>query len=272
MADAAEAPDRPEDDVEMGFFEHLAELRIRLLRALYGILPGLLVGGIFHKPLLGALLQPYEDAFYNLRDRGIELPMDSPTLITLTPYSMFVAYMKVAIIAGVAIGAPWIFWQFWQFVSPGLYRREKRLALPFVIASTLFFVGGASFGYFVVFPILFEYFIGLSVDTPVAIEPMYSLDEVFSLEFRLLIAFGLVFELPVINSFLAAAGIVDWRQLLKFSRWWVLVAAVLSALLTPPDWTSQLLMMGPLIFLYFVSILFAALFGRKPPSETLDPA
>ncbi len=269
-----QAPERPEDDVEMGFFEHLAELRTRLLHSLYGILPGMAVAGFFYLELWQWFFEPYSQAWWRVREAGvIDLPGDAPELITLTPYSMFVSYLKVVICAAVVLTAPWIFWQLWKFVSPGLYRREKRLAIPFVLVSTVFFVGGVMFGYYVVFPILFEYFLTLVPDPSnavVRVNPMYSVDEVFSLEFRLLIAFGLVFELPVVNSFLAMAGIVNWRQLLAFSRWWVLVAAVLSALLTPPDWTSQLLMLGPLIILYFVSIAFAYVFGKAAPAPAPD--
>lgn len=256
-------PDAPEDDVEMGFFDHLGELRTRIIRALWGLIPGLVVGGIFHQELLALMLEPYHRAWYTLSARGVQLPGEAPTIITLTPYAIFVAYVKVALIAGIAVGAPWVFWQLWQFVSPGLYRKEKRLALPFVVASTFFFLGGATFGYVVVFPLLFEYFLGFAGQAigGTVLNPQYSLDEIFTLEFRLLIAFGLVFELPVVISFLSAAGIVNWRQLLRFSRWWILVSAVLSALLTPPDWTSQLLMLIPLVLLYFVSIGLSALIG-----------
>lgn len=257
--------DLPEDDVEMGFFAHLAELRTRLIRALLGLIPGLSVGGFFHEELLAVMLRPYHAAWHHLRAQGVELPGDVPTIITLTPYAIFVSYVKVALITGIAIGAPWIFWQLWQFVSPGLYRREKRLAAPFVAASTLFFLGGAAFGYIVVFPLLFEYFLGFAGEAigGTVLNPQYSLDEIFTLEFRLLLAFGSVFELPVVISFLAAARIVNWRQLLRFSRWWILVSAVLSAVLTPPDWTSQLLMLIPLVLLYFVSIGLAWMFGER---------
>jgi sec-independent protein translocase protein TatC len=117
----------------------------------------------------------------------------------------------------------------------------------------------------------FQYFLEFAVILPggVALEPEIAISEILTFEIRMLLAFGIVFELPVVVSFMAAAGIVHWKQLLKFSRWWVLIAAVLSALLTPPDVGSQVLMLGPLIFLWFVSVLFAYVIqrGRKEPEK-----
>jgi len=248
----------PEDDVEMGFFDHLRELRRRLIRALYGVIPGVAAGWIFREELLAALVQPFHIAW-------LETGREDPKLVFLNPVDPFVAYLKIAFIVGILIAAPWIFWQLWAFISPGLYRREKRLALPFVIVSTLFFLGGTAFGYYAVFPMAFQYFLDFAVTLPggMNIEPTIAINEILTFEVRMLLAFGLVFELPVVTSFMAAAGIVDWRQLLKFSRWWILIATVLSSVLTPPDVGSQLLMLGPLIVLYFFSVLLAMLIGKR---------
>jgi len=251
--------DLPEDDVEMGFFSHLRELRVRVVRALWGLIPGIGLGWYFREEIFSALVRPFTRAWTAL---GLE---GTPNLIILNPVDAFVVYLKIAVVTGIALGAPWLFWQLWGFIAPGLYRRERRLALPFVLMSTLFFLGGVAFGYEIVFPIAFEYFLGFSGQLPggVNLEAQYSISEILTLELRLLIAFGLVFEIPVIISFLAAARIVNWKQLLKFGRWWVLIAAVLSALLTPPDVGSQLLMLGPLVALYFISIVLAFILGEK---------
>jgi sec-independent protein translocase protein TatC len=258
--DPSHAPsENPEDDLYMGFFEHLGELRSRLVKALLGVVPGVALGWLFKERLLDLLVEPLITAW---KKRGL----GDPSIHFANPIDPFVAYLKMAIVAGVLVASPWIFWQLWKFVSPGLYRRERRLAVPFVLASTLFFVGGSLFGYTVVFPLGFETFLGFAGKLPsqsVEIQPTIMINEYLSFSTRLLLAFGIVFEVPVVITFLSAAGIVDWRQLLKFSRWWILVATLLSALLTPPDVGSQMLMIGPLVGLYFISIGFAWLFTRK---------
>ncbi len=267
-ARAVQAPDvasgSPEDDVEMGFFDHLRELRFRLIRALYGMIPGIAVGWIFREHLLARLVTPFQTAWEVTGRDG------DPHLVFLNPIDPFVAYLKIAVIAGLLLAAPWVFWQLWAFISPGLYRREKRLALPFVAVSTLFFVGGTTFGYLIVFPLAFQYFLEFAVTLPggMELEPTIAINEILSFEVRMLLAFGLVFELPVVVSFMAAAGIVHWRQLLGFSRWWILIASILSALLTPPDPGSMMLMFVPLVVLWFVSVLFAALVGRRRNAQS----
>lgn len=251
----------PEDDVEMGFFDHLRELRKRLVRALWGMIPGIGVGWVFREELLSLLVTPFQTAWEANREGDAKL-------VFLNPIDPFVAYLKIAFIAGLLLAAPWVFWQFWQFIAPGLYRKEKRLALPFVIVSTLFFVGGTAFGYAIVFPMAFQYFLEFAVTLPggVELEPTIAINEILTFEMRMLLAFGLVFELPVVVSFLAAAGVVHWRQLLKFSRWWVLIAAILSSILTPPDPGSMMLMFIPLVVLWFISVGFAAIIARKKPA------
>jgi sec-independent protein translocase protein TatC len=264
MTDASQ-PDVPEDDVEMGFFEHLGELRFRLIRSLYGVVPGLAVGWIFREELLGALIQPFHQGWAGVGMEG------EPHLVFLNPIDPFVAYLKIAVIVGLLTGGPWLFWQLWAFISPGLYRREKRLAIPFVAVASVFFASGLSFGYFVVFPLAFEYFLEFAVILPggVKLEPEIAINEIMTFEIRMLLAFGIVFELPVVVSFMAAANIVHWKALLKFSRWWILISTVLASLLTPPDVGSQLLMLGPLIILWFISVAFAFFIqrGRKEPKK-----
>jgi len=257
-------PEVPEDDVEMGFFDHLGELRFRLVRSLYGVIPGLAVGWIFREELLGALIEPFRLGWMGVGMEG------EPHLVFLNPIDPFVAYLKIAVIIGILTGGPWLFWQLWAFVSPGLYRKEKRLAMPFVAVASVFFAAGLSFGYFVVFPMAFEYFLEFAVILPggVTLEPEIAISEILTFEIRMLLAFGIVFELPVVVSFMAAANIVHWKTLLKFSRWWVLISTVLASLLTPPDVGSQLLMLGPLIILWFVSVLFAYIIQRGRPDPT----
>ncbi len=173
----------------------------------------------------------------------------------------FFFYFKLALVCGAVLASPVIFLQIWRFVSPGLYHHEKRIVIPFTIISTLCFVAGAAFGYFVAFPPVFHFLLGYS---SAFLEPMPAVDEYFSLALRLFLAFGLIFELPVFMVFLGKIGIVDKPFLVKNRKYAVLAAFVVAAILTPtPDVVNQLLMVGPLILLYEVSIVAVAIFAKK---------
>lgn len=256
----------PEEDEAMSFFDHIKELRMRLIYSLIGMVPGISVAWVFRERLLELLVAPLTKAWN-------ALGMKAPTIHFANPIDPFVAYLKIAIIVGLLIASPWIFWQIWQFIAPGLYRREKRYAIPFVFISTFFFAGGAFFGYIVVFPLGFETFLsmaGMLPDKTINLHPTIMITEYLAFATRMLLAFGVVFELPVIISFLAMAGLVNWRQLLRFGRWWVLVAAVISALLTPPDIASQMLMILPLVILYFFSVGLAYFLGPKKQNDSIE--
>jgi sec-independent protein translocase protein TatC len=160
----------------------------------------------------------------------------------------------------VVFASPVIFLQVWRFISPGLYRHEKRVAIPFVVISTLCFLAGAAFGYWVVFPPAFKFLLGYTSDF---LEPLPSVDEYFSLALRLFFAFGLIFELPVLMVFLGRIGLVDKPFLVKNRKYAVLIAFIVAAILTPtPDVVNQVLMAGPLVVLYEISILAVSFFGR----------
>jgi sec-independent protein translocase protein TatC len=161
----------------------------------------------------------------------------------------------------VLLASPVIFWQVWKFVAPGLYKHEKRLLLPFSFLSSLCFIGGAAFGYFVVFPPAFRFLLGYSADF---LSPMPAVSEYFSLSLRLLIAFGVIFELPILMVFLAKIGIVDVAFLNKNRKYAILINFIIAAVLTPtPDIVNQLLMGVPLLVLYEVSVVAVWVFGRK---------
>jgi sec-independent protein translocase protein TatC len=198
-----------------------------------------------------------------------------------SPIEPFLTYVQVALIGGLFLASPVIFHELWKFIAPGLYRRERRYAIPFAIGSALFFIGGASFGYFVAFPLGFRFFLGFandnlgamqrifggsvefSVGQPVELSPMLMMGDYFGLVWRLLLAFGLVFELPLVISFLAIAGLVSHQRLWRFNRYFIILSFLLGAALTPPDVISQILMAGPLIVLYNASILIAWLINRR---------
>jgi sec-independent protein translocase protein TatC len=176
----------------------------------------------------------------------------------------------------VVLASPVIFLQIWRFIAPGLYRHEKRILAPFTIISTLCFVGGTAFGYFVVFPPAFRFLLGYS---SAFLEPMPAVDEYFSLALRLFLAFGVIFELPVFMVFLGKIGMVNKSFLVKNRKYALLIAFIIAAILTPtPDVVNQLLMAGPLILLYEVSIVAVALFARKtlagfpPKADAEEPA
>ncbi len=245
---APEPPRIPEDDREMTFFEHLTELRTRLLRSIAGLVPAVAVAWIFKKEIKDFLVAPLKPAWAKLN-----LPGEA-VLRFAGPADAFMMYMKNSVIAGLILASPWIFWQLWMFIAPGLYKKEKALAIPFIIASTICFAGGAIFGYKLVFPEAFTILLGFSDETLVA--TLFVKD--YMPFFRsMLIAFGVVFEVPVVVAFLAGTGIVTWRQLLRFSRWWIVLASFLAMLLTPQDVYSMVMMLVPLVLLYYVGVLVA---------------
>jgi sec-independent protein translocase protein TatC len=180
----------------------------------------------------------------------------------------FFTYLKVSLLAGIVLATPVLFYQFWMFVSPGLYRTEKKYLLPVVILSIFFFVIGASFGYFIVFPYGFQFFLGFATDT---IQAMPSMKEYLSFASKMLLAFGFVFELPLVLTFMARMGLVTVPFLKKNRKYALLLFFVGAALITPPDVITQIMMALPLMVLYEISIIGARIFGRKPigtPDDT----
>ena len=167
------------------------------------------------------------------------------------------------------LGSPVIFWQIWKFVAPGLYKHEKRTLLPFSFLSSICFLGGVAFGYFVVFPPAFRFLLGYSADF---LTPMPSVSEYFSLSLRLLIAFGVIFELPILMVFLAKIGVVDVSFLNKNRKYAILINFIIAAILTPtPDIVNQMLMGVPLLVLYEISVVAVWIFGRKKLKYASQP-
>ncbi|MDW7773464.1 MAG: twin-arginine translocase subunit TatC [Desulfobulbaceae bacterium] len=171
-------------------------------------------------------------------------------------------YLKLALVCGILIGSPVIFMQMWRFIAPGLYYHEKKVLLPFTLISTGCFLAGAAFGYFIVFPPAFRFLLGYASEI---LDPLPAVSEYFSLSLRLLIAFGIIFELPVLMVFLGKLGILDAAFLRRNRKYALLISFVIAAILTPtPDVVNQLLMAGPLIVLYEISIFAVGLFAKKP--------
>lgn len=271
MADDVEQLDAPESDVKMTIWEHIGELRSRLMRAALGLLGGAVVCWTFREQLLGWVTTPYAAAW---RERFPELVKagQSPELQTLAPADAFVNYMQLALVGGVILATPVIFYQLWAFVSPGLYSREKRYIVPFVLFSTTLFLSGVAFAYYVALPFSFPFFFSLlgSVGGPggVVLTTKPTMEYYLDFAEHMLLAFGFVFELPLFIGFLALAGIVTPQQLVKFSRYAIVGAFVVGAFVTPgPEISSQIAVSSALIALYFLSVGLAFLIARKKKDE-----
>lgn len=246
------------DEARLPLTEHLAELRRRLFIILAAWVVGAAACWQLREIIFGALLRP---AIVALGPGGGQLQAIAPTEI-------FFTYLKCALLAGFVVTIPVFFWQVWAFVAPGLYDREKRFAAPFVIASTLLFVGGASFGYVSVFPLMFQFFTGFESEF---VRSAWTMREVFAFTTRMFLAFGVAFELPVLVFFLATAGIVSAGQLLRGTPYAVLLIFVTAAMLTPPDWISQIFLGVPMVGLYLIGTGVAWFFGdRRRSSETAE--
>jgi sec-independent protein translocase protein TatC len=174
--------------------------------------------------------------------------------------------------AGLLLAAPIIFYQLWSFIAPGLYKKEKRLVIPFVLMSTILFVGGGLFGWRIAFPATFGYFLELSGQAQAAgvdLQPTVMMGQYLDFVGQMLLGFGVVFETPVLILCLSIAGVVNYLQLIAFWRWFVLLAFIVGAIVTPPDVMSQMAMSVPLCILYFMSIGLAYFFGKRPSKEAI---
>lgn len=257
----------PEDDQTMSLWEHLDELRKRLTRAALAVVISMFASWGIKDKVLNWLWQPFVSSW-----RAEKLAGD-PKLHFGAPSDAFLAYFKLSMIAGVALAAPVVFYQIWAFIAPGLYRKEKRYAFGFVTLSSLFFVGGALFGWRMAFPISFQYFLGLTIDAAsagVTLEPTIMVGDYVDFVSQMLLAFGLIFELPLVLTFLSLIGLVNYLQLFRFGRWFIMIAAVVGAVLSPPDTTSMIVMTVPLVVLYFLSIGLAYVFGPRPSEAELE--
>ena len=241
------------EESKLPFTSHLEELRKRLIVCFVAVGIGFVVSYGFKEYLFQILVHPLVKV----------MPPGDSLIFTGLPEAFF-TYLKVAFLAGLMLAAPVIIYEFWSFVAPGLYDKEKRLMLPIVFLSTFFFIGGALFGYFLVFPWGFKFFLGFATET---IRPMPSMKEYLGFSAKLLLAFGLVFELPLVITFLARLGIVSVDFLKKNRKYALLLFFVGAAILTPPDVVTQIMMALPLMLLYEISIIGARIFGKKKMEE-----
>jgi sec-independent protein translocase protein TatC len=256
------------DDKKLPLTDHLAELRTRLIRSFLAWAVGTVLAWSWKEQIFALLLRPAVDA---LGPAGAKLQAIAPTEI-------FFTYLECALLAGFLLALPVILWQVWAFVAPGLYPSERNMVLPFVLITTVLFVGGAAFGHTAVFPLMFKFFTTFDSDF---VQSAWSMGEVFSLTTHMFLAFGVAFELPVVVFFLALAGIVDAPRLLRGTPYAVLIIFIVAAILTPtPDWVSQLLLGVPMVGLYLLGVGVAFAFtgarktapAAKPESSSLTPS
>lgn len=254
MADAPQlqaasgSPKAAHEGGRMSVFDHLGELRKRLIYSL--VMLAVCAGGCYFVAA---------DIFTFLRLPLRALP--SQTMIVLNPLEMFVTYLKISLVAGLFLAMPFVLLQLWLFIAPGLYAAEKKWVIPFVLVGSAFFTGGAAFCFYLVLPASFAY---LATMVPQGVEAHYSVSVYLSLIVHLVLAFGLIFELPLIMAIFGAAGLVKAKTFAGFRKYWVIVAAVIGGVLTPtPDPMTQLMMAAPLVLFYELGIVGARAFERR---------
>jgi sec-independent protein translocase protein TatC len=269
-------PPPPDDDGEedeeekgmlrMSFMEHLEELRGRLIKAVIGIVVAFLLSLTFCKPLWDVVVAPAVIALKHLHL--------NPQLVAITPTEQFnVIYLKLPLLVSLFLGSPWVLYQVWAFISPGLYRRERRWAVPFILFTAGLFIAGGCFAYFVVFRFGLEFLLGIGRDIHVA--PMVSINEYFDLFVNVTLGVGLVFEMPVIIFFLTLLRLASPRFLLRHSRYAVLAITILAAVVTPtPDVFNMMIFAVPMVMLFFVGVFASHLLvlrreGRTFPWKTV---
>ena len=264
---AKSAPERdPDDDWDdddaaeesggkMSFLDHLDELRRRIMWALGAVVLGFAIACVFYQQLFDFVIAPMRAM----------LPAGQ-SLIYTEPTEALMLYVKIAVIAGILIASPGVMAQVWLFVAPGLYSHEKKLAIPFIALSSLFFIGGAAFAHYVVFPITFTFFASFSSDT---ITFMPRIEPAFGLYMKLVLIFGAIFQMPTVVALLARLGLITAGFLWRNFKYAVLIIFILGAALSPgTDPVGQIVMAGPMVLLYLLSIVFAWLFGKKrQPAE-----
>jgi len=266
------------DEKRLPFLAHLQELKNRLVRSILVMLVGVVACFFAAEHIFDFLAVPLVQALHR-----------APEIHFQTPLEVFFVNVKLALVAGIIVTAPYTLLQMWLFVAPGLYQRERRLAFSFVLFGSLFFFGGVAFAYYLVLPYGFDYLLGfaynragnfsvlhqlagiygLEVDYAkvhvlrASVEPTIMMGAYISLVLKLLLAFGIIFELPLAIYFLARVGLVTHRGLWRFFRYWVVLAFLVAAILTPPDIFTQAMMAVPLILMYLGGLAAAWMITRS---------
>ena len=250
---------------DMALMDHLIELRQRLLYSVIFIIINFFICFYFAQPIYNFLAQPLADLWQGDNQRR---------MIATALHEQFFTQIKVAFFASFIVSFPLIAGQIWAFIAPGLYKNEKKAFYPFLIATPILFLLGASFVYYIVLPVAWEFFASfeqVASQTQLAIQLEPKVNEYLSLVMRLILAFGLSFELPILLSLLAYANIITAESLKQKRRYAIVIAFVVAAILTPPDPLSQIGLAIPIIVLYEISIICAKIIhSRKKTQDNLE--
>ena len=247
---------------ESSFVDHLTELRSRLLKSIIYIFIFFVISYTFAENIYSFLVQPYADAV-----KGDEL---NRRLIFTALHETFITYLKVAFFAAVFVGSPILLTQVWKFIAPGLYKNEKRALLPYLVATPTLFLLGGMLVYYLVMPLAIKFFLSFETSAQLNTLPIQleaKVNEYLSLIMRLIFAFGLSFQLPVILSLLARVGFIDSNYLKKRRKYVVVIIFAVAALLTPPDPITQIGLGIPLLILYELSIISVKYIEKKKENE-----
>ena len=246
----------PVEGPQETFISHLVELRDRLLRAIIAVVVVLLALFPWAKDIYAILAKPL-----------LAVLPHGATMIATDVTGTFLVPLKVTAMAAFVVALPYVLWQAWAFVAPGLYHHEKRLALPVIVSSVIFFLIGMAFAYFLVFPIAFGFFAGYA---PAGVQMMTDIDKYLSFVMTMFIAFGLTFEVPVIVIVLVRMRMVTIEKLKSIRSYVIVGAFVIGAIFTPPDVVSQLMLAVPLWVLYELGIVLARVIGTGPSRAEAD--
>jgi len=235
---------------KMSFLEHLDELRRRIIYAILAIVGGFLIACLFLNQIFDFIMRPMQVAL-----------KPGQTLIFTEPTEAIMLYLKMAVLVGILIASPGVMSQVWLFVAPGLYANEKKLAIPFVLLSSFFFIAGAAFSHWIVFPLTWKFFQSFSSEV---LTFMPRIEPAFGLYVKLMLTFGLIFQMPTLVLFLARMGVITAKFLLKNMKYAILIMFIVGAVLSPgTDPVGQVMMAGPMFILYVISIGLAWMFGKK---------
>ncbi len=244
---------------EMPFLDHLEELRWRLLKAIVTIIVCAIGVYFFSDQILSILIAPYNDAMTHLNKSNVQ------QLIFLTPTGGFMIHIKLSVFSGIFIGLPVIFYQLWKFVVPGLMKKERKYIPIVVFFSTACFVLGAFFCYYIVIRLGLRFLLGFETSDLVA---TISINEYLQFVTMLILVFGLIFELPILSYFLTKIGILTPEFMRRYRRHGIVIMIILAAIVTPPDIFTQLLLAGPLVLLYEISILVSKMVISKDDNNS----